>query len=147
MTTDKIKDEKMMDLYHIRCLTQLSILRLLCTRLRVMRRRLDYPGMLSSDVILNLLLSYRQCEDFDAMVTLIEEIRALKLNQDILNVCMIQYLYAFALHRRNKNGDRDAALAVTEEVSHIFEDNTNLLFSVEMKLRNNEHTLSVNNPN
>ncbi|CAH8673178.1 unnamed protein product [Schistosoma bovis] len=85
-------------------------------RLRVMRRRLDYPGMLSSDVILNLLLSYRQCEDFDAMVTLIEEIRALKLNQDILNVCMIQYLYAFALHRRNKNGDRDAALAVTEEI-------------------------------
>lgn len=81
------------------------------------------------------------------MVTLIEEIRALKLNQDILNVCMIQYLYAFALHRRNKNGDRDAALAVTEEVSHIFEDNTNLLFSVEMKLRNNEHTLYVNNPN
>ncbi|CAH8678896.1 unnamed protein product [Schistosoma rodhaini] len=85
-------------------------------RLRVMRRRLDYPGMLSSDVILNLLLSYRQCEDFDAMVTLIEEIKALKLNQDILNVCMIQYLYAFALHRRNKNGDRDAALAVTEEI-------------------------------
>ncbi|CAH8678908.1 unnamed protein product [Schistosoma rodhaini] len=81
-----------------------------------MRRRLDYPGMLSSDVILNLLLSYRQCEDFDAMVTLIEEIKALKLNQDILNVCMIQYLYAFALHRRNKNGDRDAALAVTEEI-------------------------------
>ncbi|VDP37808.1 unnamed protein product [Schistosoma mattheei] len=116
-------------------------------RLRVMRRRLDYPGMLSSDVILNLLLSYRQCEDFDAMVTLIEEIRALKLNQDILNVCMIQYLYAFALHRRNKNGDRDAALAVTEEVSRIFEDNTNLLFNVEMKLRNNEHTLSMNNPN
>ncbi|KAH8867279.1 Mitogen-activated protein kinase kinase kinase 15 [Schistosoma japonicum] len=85
-------------------------------RLRVMRRRLDYPGMLSSDVILNLLLSYRQCEDFDAMVTLIEEIRALKLNQDILNVCMIQYLYAFALHRRNKSGDRDAALAVTKEI-------------------------------
>ncbi|CAH8564084.1 unnamed protein product [Schistosoma turkestanicum] len=85
-------------------------------RLRVMRRRLDYPGMLSSDVILNLLLSYRQCEDFDAMVTLIEEIKALKLNQDILNVCMIQYLYAFALHRRNKNGDRDAALAVTEQI-------------------------------
>ncbi|CAH8627308.1 unnamed protein product [Heterobilharzia americana] len=81
-----------------------------------MRRRLDYPGMLSSEVILNLLLSYRQCEDFDAMVTLIEEIKALKLNQDILNVCMIQYLYAFALHRRNKNGDRDAALAVTEEL-------------------------------
>ncbi|CAH8874423.1 unnamed protein product [Trichobilharzia szidati] len=85
-------------------------------RLRIMRRRLDYPGMLSSEVILNLLLSYRQCEDFDAMVTLIEEIKALKLNQDILNVCMIQYLYAFALHRRNRNGDRDAALAVTEEL-------------------------------
>ncbi|TNN20093.1 Mitogen-activated protein kinase kinase kinase 15 isoform 2 [Schistosoma japonicum] len=50
------------------------------------------------------------------MVTLIEEIRALKLNQDILNVCMIQYLYAFALHRRNKSGDRDAALAVTKEI-------------------------------
>ncbi|KAA0201167.1 Mitogen-activated protein kinase kinase kinase 15 [Fasciolopsis buskii] len=83
-----------------------------------MRRRLDDPEMLSTEVLLNMLLSYRDSEfevsaaDYDAMVTLVDDVRKLPMRSKMVELSMIQYLYAFALNGRKQPGDRERALSV-----------------------------------
>lgn len=92
-------------------------------------KRLDDPSMVSADVVLNLLLSFRDVQDYDAMVTLVENLKSLHTQKTYpmkvpyyMKAPYIAYLYAFALARRNKEGDREKALKVTE---HALENKEN----------------------
>ncbi|RUS87143.1 hypothetical protein EGW08_005075, partial [Elysia chlorotica] len=73
-----------------------------------MRTRLDDPQLLTVDTVLNMLISFREVQDYKSMVKLVEDVShfpfiKLESNQGIQN------LYAFAL---NRNGNRQRALDV-----------------------------------
>nr|KAG5704843.1 hypothetical protein BaRGS_001314 [Batillaria attramentaria] len=76
--------------------------------LRGMRRRLDDPELLSVDVVFNMLISYRDVQDYEAMVKLVEDLENVP-HIKISTAIGVQQLYAFALNRK---GDRDKALTV-----------------------------------
>ncbi|XP_032156896.1 mitogen-activated protein kinase kinase kinase 6 isoform X4 [Sapajus apella] len=76
-----------------------------------LQRRLDSVELLSPDIVMNLLLSYRDVQDYSAIIELVETLQALP-TCDVAaqhNVC---FHYTFALNRRNRPGDRAKALAV-----------------------------------
>ncbi|XP_077976893.1 mitogen-activated protein kinase kinase kinase 15-like [Glandiceps talaboti] len=82
----------------------------LAKELRSLKNRMDEQLLLTSDIVHQFLLSYREIQDYDAMVSLVEAIKDLP-NDNITAKSAIKYLYIFALNRRNKNGDRQKALA------------------------------------
>jgi len=57
-------------------------------------------------------------QDYNAMVSLVEDMDAVP-NLRVTNTIHIQYLYAFALNRRNLPGDRDKALPVIHKVCFV----------------------------
>lgn len=79
--------------------------------LQLMRRRLDDPNVLSGEVILNMLFCFRDIQQYDEMIHLVDELRNVPTARKYLN-SYIMYLYAFALNRRKQKGDRDQALSV-----------------------------------
>lgn len=82
----------------------------LASALHQMRRRLDDPNVISCDVVHNLLISFREIQDYDSMVKLIDELRQVP-NFKFTATPVLTYLYIFALNRRNQPGDRQKALA------------------------------------
>lgn len=88
-------------------------------RLKAFRNRLMDLNNLTPEVILNMLLSYREVQDYDEMVSLVEDVKRIP-DTKIAEELHIQNMYAFALNRRNKTGDRDKALAVIQEVEISF---------------------------
>ncbi|XP_077865041.1 mitogen-activated protein kinase kinase kinase 15-like [Saccoglossus kowalevskii] len=80
----------------------------LAKELTVLKHRMDEQRLLTSDIIHQFLLSYREIQDYDSMVTLVEAIN--KFNDNITQKSAIQILYIFALNRRKKEGDREKAL-------------------------------------
>ncbi|XP_075765277.1 mitogen-activated protein kinase kinase kinase 6 isoform X1 [Pelodiscus sinensis] len=75
------------------------------------QQRLDSVELLSLDIVMNLLLSYRDVQDYDAIIALVETLQALP-TCDVAEQPNIRFHYTFALERRNQPGDRDKALSV-----------------------------------
>ncbi|RDD42291.1 Mitogen-activated protein kinase kinase kinase 15 [Trichoplax sp. H2] len=77
-----------------------------------LKATLDDPALFTADILHNLMLTYRDIQDYDSMVKLINELP----NHKETMKGPIQQLYAFALNRRNKEGDRDKAIQVLEKM-------------------------------
>ncbi|XP_004690137.2 PREDICTED: mitogen-activated protein kinase kinase kinase 15 [Condylura cristata] len=87
----------------------------LAKELARIKLRMDNTEVLTSDIIINLLLSYRDIQDYDAMVKLVETLETLP-TCDLADQHNIKFHYAFALNRRNGAGDRAKALQVMLQV-------------------------------
>uniref|UniRef100_A0A4X1V5J0 mitogen-activated protein kinase kinase kinase n=2 Tax=Sus scrofa TaxID=9823 RepID=A0A4X1V5J0_PIG len=87
----------------------------LAKELARIKLRMDNTEVLTSDIIVNLLLSYRDIQDYDAMVKLVETLEMLP-TCDLADQHNIKFHYAFALNRRNTTGDREKALQVMLQV-------------------------------
>uniref|UniRef100_A0A8C6K600 mitogen-activated protein kinase kinase kinase n=1 Tax=Nothobranchius furzeri TaxID=105023 RepID=A0A8C6K600_NOTFU len=74
------------------------------------QERLDSVDLLTPDIVMNLLLSYRDVQDYDAMIKLVENLNKLQMCQ-VAKHQNIKFHYIFALNRyRNHGEDRDKAL-------------------------------------
>ncbi|XP_047391739.1 mitogen-activated protein kinase kinase kinase 15 isoform X2 [Sciurus carolinensis] len=87
----------------------------LAKELARIKLRMDNIEVLTSDIIINLLLSYRDIQDYDAMVKLVETLEMLP-TCDLADQHNIKFHYAFAMNRRNSAGDREKALQVMLQV-------------------------------
>ncbi|XP_048349058.1 mitogen-activated protein kinase kinase kinase 15 isoform X2 [Sphaerodactylus townsendi] len=87
----------------------------LAKELARIKLRMDNTEVLTSDIVINLLLSYRDIQDYDAMVKLVETLEMLP-TCDLADQNNIKFHYAFALNRRNNTGDRGKALQVMLQV-------------------------------
>uniref|UniRef100_A0A8C4KKI8 mitogen-activated protein kinase kinase kinase n=1 Tax=Dromaius novaehollandiae TaxID=8790 RepID=A0A8C4KKI8_DRONO len=87
----------------------------LAKELARIKLRMDNTEVLTSDIVINLLLSYRDIQDYDAMVKLVETLEMLP-TCDLADQHNIKFHYAFALNRRNNVGDREKALQVMLQV-------------------------------
>uniref|UniRef100_A0A2K5PLG5 mitogen-activated protein kinase kinase kinase n=1 Tax=Cebus imitator TaxID=2715852 RepID=A0A2K5PLG5_CEBIM len=87
----------------------------LAKELARIKLRMDNTEVLTSDIIVNLLLSYRDIQDYDAMVKLVETLEMLP-TCDLADQHNIKFHYAFALNRRNSTGDHEKALQIMLQV-------------------------------
>ncbi|XP_039595841.1 mitogen-activated protein kinase kinase kinase 5 isoform X2 [Polypterus senegalus] len=83
----------------------------LSRELAKIQQRLDTVELLSPDIVMNLLLSYRDVQDYDAIINLVEMLQDLP-TCDVAEQHNVKFQYAFALNRRNQSGDRMRALNV-----------------------------------
>ncbi|KAJ7985266.1 hypothetical protein DPEC_G00350290 [Dallia pectoralis] len=81
----------------------------LSQELGLIQKRLDTVELLTPDIVMNLLLSYRDIQDYDAIITLVETLNNLPMCL-VAAQPIIQFHYIFALNRRNRPGDRAKAL-------------------------------------
>lgn len=63
-----------------------------------MRVRLDNPDVLSIDTVYQLMLSYRDNQNYDAMIKLIDDLSRIS-DCAIISAQAVRFLYAFALNR------------------------------------------------
>ncbi|XP_050830618.1 mitogen-activated protein kinase kinase kinase 15 isoform X2 [Serinus canaria] len=73
----------------------------LAKELARIKLRMDNTEVLTSDIVINLLLSYRDIQDYDAMVKLVETLEMLP-TCDLADQHNIKFHYAFALNRYRK---------------------------------------------
>ncbi|XP_034088807.1 mitogen-activated protein kinase kinase kinase 5 [Gymnodraco acuticeps] len=73
------------------------------------QKRLDSVELLTPDIVTNLLLSYRDNQDYDAIIKLVETLNDLPMCL-VARHQNIKFNYIFALNRRNLPGDRAKAL-------------------------------------
>ncbi|XP_053144726.1 mitogen-activated protein kinase kinase kinase 5 isoform X2 [Hemicordylus capensis] len=83
----------------------------LAAELTRIRQRVDNIELLSADIVINLLLSYRDIQDYDSIVQLVEALEKLP-TFDLASHHHVKFHYAFALNRRNLPGDRQKALDI-----------------------------------
>lgn len=102
-----LKEKFLTDLRAIRELNEIDEQK---TKLRNMRKRLDDPHVLSGEVIQSYMNSLRDVQDYDAMVNFMNDLRVVHSTKKMMRTGQMAYLYAFALNRRNHDGDRTLAL-------------------------------------
>ncbi|XP_059424190.1 mitogen-activated protein kinase kinase kinase 5-like [Carassius carassius] len=73
------------------------------------QKRLDSVELLSPDIVMSLMLSYRDIPDYDAIINLVETLNNLPMCM-VTSHQNIKFQYIFALNRRNHPGDRAKAL-------------------------------------
>ncbi|NXC14683.1 M3K5 kinase, partial [Corythaeola cristata] len=83
----------------------------LAAELARIRQRVDNVEVLSADIVINLLLSYRDIQDYDSIVKLVKTLEKLP-TFDLASHHHVRFHYAFALNRRNLPGDRQKALEI-----------------------------------
>uniref|UniRef100_A0A3Q2QUQ2 mitogen-activated protein kinase kinase kinase n=1 Tax=Fundulus heteroclitus TaxID=8078 RepID=A0A3Q2QUQ2_FUNHE len=83
----------------------------LSAELSRIQQRLDNVECLSVDVVINLLLTYRDIQDYESVVKLVETLEKLP-TFDPMSHPHVKFHYAFALNRRNLPGDRQKALDI-----------------------------------
>uniref|UniRef100_A0A803TBK3 mitogen-activated protein kinase kinase kinase n=1 Tax=Anolis carolinensis TaxID=28377 RepID=A0A803TBK3_ANOCA len=83
----------------------------LAAELARIRQRVDNIELLSADIVINLILSYRDIQDYDSIVKLVETLEKLP-TFDLAMHLHVKFHYAFALNRRNLPGDRQKALDI-----------------------------------
>ncbi|XP_039974103.1 mitogen-activated protein kinase kinase kinase 5 isoform X1 [Xiphias gladius] len=83
--------------------------RALSEELSHIQKRLDSVELLTPDIVMNLLLSYRDIQDYDSIIKLVETLNNLPMCL-VARHQNIQFHYIFALNRRNHPGDRAKAL-------------------------------------
>lgn len=97
----------------------------LATTLKNMRKRMENdldPNLVSADIVHNMLISFREIQDYDSMVQMIDDLEALP-NSAFTYTPAIRHLYAFALNRRKQPGDRERALHVINSALQKEENN------------------------
>ncbi|CAI5442006.1 unnamed protein product [Caenorhabditis angaria] len=85
-----------------------------------MRIRLDNPDVLSVDTVYQMMLSYRDNQNYGGMIGLVDDLKKIP-DCTVIEAQVIRYNYAFALNRRNLGKDRDLAL---QTVLRIIEGTT-----------------------
>uniref|UniRef100_A0A0K0CY78 Protein kinase domain-containing protein n=1 Tax=Angiostrongylus cantonensis TaxID=6313 RepID=A0A0K0CY78_ANGCA len=80
-----------------------------------MRCRLDNPDVLSVDTVHQLMISYRDNQNYNGMISLVEDLSRIE-DCTLVDTQVIRYQYAFALARRNKEGDSERALATVMNI-------------------------------
>ncbi|KAM9488242.1 mitogen-activated protein kinase kinase kinase 5 isoform 2-T2 [Clarias gariepinus] len=83
----------------------------LSQELNRIQKRLDNVELLTPDIVMNLLLSYRDIQDYESIINLVETINDLPMCA-VAAQPNIKFQYIFALNRRNYSGDREKALSV-----------------------------------
>ncbi|XP_066229245.1 mitogen-activated protein kinase kinase kinase 5 isoform X1 [Saccopteryx leptura] len=83
----------------------------LAAELERIRQRVDNIEVLTADIVINLILSYRDIQEYDAIVKLVETLEKLP-TFDLASHHHVKFHYAFALNRRNLPGDRAKALDI-----------------------------------
>ncbi|XP_033836770.1 mitogen-activated protein kinase kinase kinase 5 [Periophthalmus magnuspinnatus] len=81
----------------------------LTEELKRIEARLDSVELLTPDIVMNLLLSYRDIQDYDSIINLVETLNKLPMCL-VARHHNIKFHYIFALNRRNHPGDRAKAL-------------------------------------
>ncbi|ELK29208.1 Mitogen-activated protein kinase kinase kinase 15 [Myotis davidii] len=87
----------------------------LANELARIKLHIEDTEILTSDIIINLLQSYCDIQDYDAMVKLVETLDMLPMC-DLTDQYNIKFHYAFALNRKNSAGDREKALQIMLQV-------------------------------
>uniref|UniRef100_A0A665WL70 mitogen-activated protein kinase kinase kinase n=1 Tax=Echeneis naucrates TaxID=173247 RepID=A0A665WL70_ECHNA len=83
----------------------------LAAELSRIQQRLDNVECLSVDIVINLLLTYRDIQDYESIVKLVETLEKLPTFDPMAHP-HVKFHYAFALNRRNLPGDRQKALGI-----------------------------------
>uniref|UniRef100_A0AAQ4Q7Q9 Protein kinase domain-containing protein n=1 Tax=Gasterosteus aculeatus aculeatus TaxID=481459 RepID=A0AAQ4Q7Q9_GASAC len=83
----------------------------LAAELSRIQQRLDNVECLSVDIVINLLLTYRDIQDYESIVKLVETLEKLPTFDPMAHP-HVKFHYAFALNRRNLPGDRQKALDI-----------------------------------
>ncbi|XP_075893755.1 mitogen-activated protein kinase kinase kinase 5 isoform X1 [Nelusetta ayraudi] len=83
----------------------------LAAELSRIQQRLDNVECLSVDIVINLLLTYRDIQDYESIVKLVETLEKLPTFDPVAHP-HVKFHYAFALNRRNLPGDRQKALDI-----------------------------------